>query len=259
MMQKLNSKLNFTYDTRTSLNGLPVFAIAVHYEEKGQPVSHCLNTFEVRAVCAHLSDGSIPLTRQLASHTQTFILHGGSGKSWKSLGLAQRYGLGGMGRRMLMMPQLLSITMDSKSNNNAMADELARIMPSMFRSLQARVRCMDHIVNIAARCAMLMFDASPEELAKALDEATDNLECMGEDITELSDAPVHDDDEQVEPLELLANDNLRVELGDVFDRMSEEGKEDMRKQVEPMRETISKVRTRASWALQSTDRLPHVS
>ena len=140
-----------------------------------------------------------------------------------------------------------------------MADELARIMPSMFRSLQARVRCMDHIVNIAARCAMLMFDASPEELAKALDEATDNLECMGEDITELSDAPVHDDDEQVEPLELLANDNLRVELGDVFDRMSEEGKEDMRKQVEPMRETISKVRTRASWALQSTDRLPHVS
>ena len=88
----------------------------------------------------------------------------------------------------LIMLQL-NITMDSTSNNNALANELANMLPGTFRGLRARIRCMDHIVNIAARRAMLMLDASPKELARALDEATDDLERMGGDITDLGDAP----------------------------------------------------------------------
>ena len=146
-------------------------------------------------------------------------------------------------RDMLTVLQLLSITMDSASNNYAMADELAKIMPGMFRGLRARVHCMDHIVNIAARRAMLMFDASLAELARALDEATDDLEHIGDDITDLGDAPVHDGDEEGDAIESLDDENLQVELGDAFEGMIEEGKEDLRQQVEPMREAISKVRT----------------
>ena len=139
-------------------------------------------------------------------------------------------------------PQLLSITMDSASNNDALSNELAALLPGIYRGLRARVRCMDHVVNIAARRAMLMFDATPVELARALDEAVVDLERMGDDITEATDAPVNEDDES-DVMEPAGSDDLGVELGDAFEGMSEEGKEDLHQQLEPMRESISKVRT----------------
>jgi len=141
----------------------------------------------------------------------------------------------------LIMLQL-NITMDSTSNNNALANELANMLPGTFRGLRARIRCMDHIVNTAARRAMLMLDASPKELAHALDEATDDLERMGDDITDLGDAPAHDDDGDG-GLEEPAGNNLGVELGDAFEAMNEEWKEDLRLQLEPVRVSISKVCT----------------
>ena len=139
--------------------------------------------------------------------------------------------------------QLLGIMMDSTLNNDTLANELAIMLPGIFCGLRACVH-MDHVVNIAAQCAMLMFDASPVELAHALDEVMQDLEQMGEGVTEASDAPAHDDDGD-ESLESPVDVDLGVELGDMFEGTSEERKEDLCQQIEPMRESISKVRTGA--------------
>jgi len=142
-----------------------------------------------------------------------------------------------------MEPQLLNITMDSASNNDALANELAKLLPRVYGGLRARIRCMDHIVNIAARRAMLMFDASPEELARALDEATEDLERMGDDITDMGDIPLDDGEEDGEDVEPLRGDSIEVELDGAFDGMSEEYKAELREKLEPVRQSISKVRT----------------
>ena len=51
---------------------------------------------------------------------------------------------------MLIEPQLLNITMDSASNNDALVNELAKLLLQVYGGLRAHIRCMDHIVNIAA-------------------------------------------------------------------------------------------------------------
>ena len=47
------------------------------------------------------------------------------------------------------MLQLLGITMDSTLNNDALANELAAMLPGIFRGLRAWVCRMDHVMNIA--------------------------------------------------------------------------------------------------------------
>jgi len=142
------------------------------------------------------------------------------------------------GGDMLTSQQLLNITMDSASNNDALAYELAKLMPSVLGGLKARICCMDHIVNIAAWHAMLMFDALAAKLAKALDEAAADLEHIGDDITNLGDSPQDKEDGDVESAELARDDNIEAELGGAFNRMSEEYKEELREQVEPMCKSI---------------------
>jgi len=160
---------------------------------------------------------------------------------------------------MLTSQQLLNITIDSASNNDALAYKLAKLMPSVFGRLKARIRCMDHVVNIAARRAMLMFDASAVELAKALDEAAADLERIGDDITDLEDSPQDEEDGDIESAELARDHNIEVELGGAFDGMSEEYKEELREQVEPMRESISKVRTSNRASDQALTAIPCAS
>ena len=155
-----------------------------------------------------------------------------SDKVWKRPGF--------MPRDALTPKQLLNITMDSASNNDVLAKELAILMPGVFGGMKARIRCMDHVVNIAAQRAMKMFDATPQELTKAVNEAIGDLEQMGDDISKLKKTFVDDeiDDTQERP----ADDDIEVALGGTFEGMSEEEKEELRQQVEPMRDSISKVR-----------------
>ena len=89
---------------------------------------------------------------------------------------------------------------------------------------------------------MLLFDATPTELAQALNKATADVEQMGDEITEATDAPFDDENEEM-ILGPETSNNLGVELGDTFKEMSEEGKEDLRQELEPVHQSISKVCT----------------
>ena len=88
-----------------------------------------------------------------------------------------------------------------------------------------------------------MFDASPEELARALDEATEDLERMGDDITDVGDVPLGDGKDEDEAVEPVRSDSIEAELGGAFDGTSEEYKAELYEKLEPIRQSISKVRT----------------
>ena len=90
---------------------------------------------------------------------------------------------------------------------------------------------------------MLMFNVSPEELARALDKATEDLEHMGDDITDVGDVPLSDDEDEDEAVELVRSDSIEAELGGAFDGMSEEYKAELREKLELVHESISKVHT----------------
>jgi hypothetical protein len=110
-------------------------------------------------------------------------------------------------------PQILSVTCDNASANDAMIDHLAKVLPA-FPGAANRTRCFTHILNLVAKCIMKQFDspkprkgAKPDrdvasesddeefkDLAAALDELEDELE--DEDEIEVGHEKIDDEIEE---------------------------------------------------------------
>jgi len=127
--------------------------------------------------------------------------------------------------------------MDNASNMDTLATELAALLPGVFDGLAARVRCFAHIVNLAARKGMSVFDATNEEIKKAAAELCTELTGMGEDLTEvsISEGGGEDDsrtEEQGIDVDWTEMAGLTAEEENIFCGASI-----------PLRNTIQKVRT----------------
>ena len=123
-------------------------------------------------------------------------------------------------------PQILSVTCDNASANDAMIDHLAKVLPA-FPGAANRTRCFTHILNLVAKCIMKQFDspksrkgAQPDrdvasesddeefaDLAAALDELEDELEDEGE--MEVGHEKI--DDEEIEEIMLDGRKGMTAE------------------------------------------------
>ena len=127
-------------------------------------------------------------------------------------------------------PQILSITCDNASANDAMIDHLAILLEAFPGSANC-TRCFTHILNLVAKCILKQFDAPKkqksddddmdEEDAMDLQVALDELE------NELENDGVDEDNNNWEY-------NMRI-------AMTEDEIEELEKAVKPVRRVLTKV------------------
>ncbi|KAL4264915.1 Zinc finger BED domain-containing [Pleurotus pulmonarius] len=155
MLKEYDGDLNFATDAWTSPNHRVFVAITVHLEMKGEPLSMLLDLVEVAE-----------------SHT-------GLNLAAAFARVLDDFGIG---------DKILSLTCDNASANDAMIEELAKIV-LQFKGEKNRVRCFAHIINLVAKSLLRQFD----ELA----DLAENLDM--EDLqTRIEVAASGEDDDDVE-------------------------------------------------------------
>ena len=162
--------------------------ITVHFEQDGVPICLLLDVVEVAR-----SHSGINLANAFADVLKDYEIEDKVRYGTRLFEETAQYLL------CVHRPQILSVTCDNASANDAMIDHLAKVLPA-FPGAANRTRCFTHILNLVAKCIMKQFDspksrkgAKPdrdvasesddeefEDLAAALDELEDELEDEGE-------------------------------------------------------------------------------
>jgi hypothetical protein len=128
--------------------------------------------------------------------------------------------------------QILSVTCDNASPNDAMIDALAKLIIA-FPGAANRTRCFAHILNLVVKAILRQFDVPKAKADEALDTASQalvdlagNIEIEGDEMVE------RDDDEE---------DDGEEGLVDPRDGMSQEEQDDLDLSVQPVRLVLVKV------------------
>ena len=118
--------------------------------------------------------------------------------------------------------QILSITCDNASVNDAMIDEISRILPN-FGGKETHIRCFLHVLNLVAKAIIKMFDVpkgekDPNEMSEAetvLAKLAEGIE-LEEEETRAQDTGVEDDDdvEDVSRDDVLLTDEEKEEFNE---------------------------------------------
>ena len=121
--------------------------------------------------------------------------------------------------------------MDNASSCDALATELATLLPGLFAGMTARVRCFAHIVNLASRRVMSVFDATDKQMKHTVDEICLELTELGEDLTDVS-IVVEEAEEGV-----AGSDLTRMLKGMMEEEVEQVGQDSLQ-----LRNTVQKVR-----------------
>jgi hypothetical protein len=128
--------------------------------------------------------------------------------------------------------QILSITCDNASPNDAMIDALAELIFA-FPGAANRTRCFLHILNLVVKVILRQFDVPKAKADKALDAALQALVDFAGDI-EMEEAEMDDrgDDDE---------DDREEGWVDPRDGMSQNDQDELDKSVLPVRLILVKV------------------
>ena len=132
----------------------------------------------------------------------------------------------------LKTQQILSITCDNASANDAMIDHLSEIVDK-FPGSANRTRCFTHILNLVAKCIMKQFD-SPKAKGSDFEAA---LEGFADD---LEDCNV-DENEDEDEVDKLDDDEDDEEIISGRKGMEEEEIEALEESVRPVKQVLLKV------------------
>jgi len=133
---------------------------------------------------------------------------------------------------LLTTHKIIAITMDNATSCNTLATELATLLPGQFAGLQGHIQCVAHIVNLALRRAMSVFDTTEVEMKQAVADIGAELGPLGEDLTDVT----------VE-INLIELDHVGCDLAGTLEGMMEEEAVQVQDDVAPLRDTVQKVRT----------------
>jgi len=128
--------------------------------------------------------------------------------------------------------QVITIMMDNASSCDTLAIELATLLSGLMSGMKGHICCFVHIINLASRQAMSVFDAMEEEMKHTVQEIRAELDALGENLT---DVTIEIDVEE----EGTAGSDLAGALkGMTEDEVAQVGVE-----AAPLRDTVHKVRT----------------
>ena len=104
------------------------------------------------------------------------------------------------------MPQILSITCDNASPNDAMVDALAELVVA-FPGAANRTRCFAHILNLVVKVILRQFDVPKAKANEVLDVTSQALVMEGEAMDDRGDDDNDDrEDGWVDPREGMLQD-----------------------------------------------------
>jgi hypothetical protein len=141
--------------------------------------------------------------------------------------------------------QILSITCDNASANDAMITHLAGIL-NAFPGEPNRTRCFAHILNLVAKCVMKQFDA-PKKKKKANtgDENDSDEENIAPDLDDLrapdGNLDIDGDDGSEEGLDGEDDEVNGEEVQDGREGMSAADVRLLEEKVKPVRQVLTKV------------------
>ena len=139
------------------------------------------------------------------------------------------------------MNQILSITCDNASNNDAMIRHLGGLIDE-FKGRESQTRCFAHILNLIAKSILRQFDV-PRAQVNVFDDATTalielagNIELEEQETIEQGDDDDKDDDE-------VEDENVE-DWVDERKAMNEEQLAELDESVQPVRLMLVKVRVK---------------
>lgn len=132
------------------------------------------------------------------------------------------------------MRQILSVTCDNASSNDAMIYALAELVVA-FPGAANRTRCFTHILNLVVKVILRQFDLPKAKADEALDVASQVLVDLAGDI-EMEEAAMDQRDDE-------DDDDDGGEEGwiDPYDGMSQEDRNELEWAVRPVRLVLVKV------------------
>jgi hypothetical protein len=144
--------------------------------------------------------------------------------------------------------QILSVTCDNASANDAMIDALAELVVT-FPGAANRTRCFTHILNLVVKVILRQFDMPKARADKAFDVASTALLDLAEDI--------ESDEEIIEKRNADGDDDDDGEEGLVDPRngMSQEEREELDATVRPVRLVLVKVSSNSDHGIVLTSTL----
>jgi len=122
--------------------------------------------------------------------------------------------------------------MDNALSCDALAIELATLLPGLFAGMKGRIRCFAHVVNLASRRAMSVFDATCEEMQRAVSEVRAELNALGEDLTDVT-----------VQIDIEEEGRVGSDLTGALEGLTEEEAAQVGEDAAPLRDTVQKVRT----------------
>jgi hypothetical protein len=127
--------------------------------------------------------------------------------------------------------QILGVTCDNASPNDAMIDTLAELVVA-FPGAANRTRCFAHILNLVVKVILRPFDVPKAKAGEALDVASRALVDLTGDI-ETEEAVAHNEDDEDE-------EDGEEEL-DPYSGMSDDERDELDVAVRPVRLALVKV------------------
>lgn len=155
--------------------------------------------------------------------------------------------------------QILSITCDNASANDAMITHLAELLPG-FPGQANRTRCFAHILNLVAKCIMRQFDAPKKAKTKRISNEEDLDDLTWDSTNDLetdeleSDSDDEDNEEDLQLEEEIAGEDDDVANEDGRDEMTMAEIEQLEESVKPVRRVLTKVMSHD----QQTNPLAHL-
>jgi len=128
--------------------------------------------------------------------------------------------------------QIIALTMDNALSCDALAMELATLLPGLFAGMSGRIHCFADIVNLASRWAMSVFNATVDEIKWVVAEIQAELEALGKDLTDVT----------IE-VNVVKEDRLGSDLMGALKGMTEEEAAQIGEKAAPLRNTVQRVRT----------------
>ena len=129
------------------------------------------------------------------------------------------------------MHQILGVTCDNASANDAMIDSLAIII-SDFAGEANHVQCLPHIINLVVKIILCQFDVSKKKKGRDRPEANDEEDGPGHEITE---------DEDEELVRVLDKEEKEMDSDDETDEDNERLGRDVEMIEEVMEDEIMEV------------------
>jgi hypothetical protein len=141
----------------------------------------------------------------------------------------------GPGWRLTVNMQILSVTCDNASNNDAMVEELADLLDE-FPGAANQTRCFTHVLNLVVKSIIRQFDSPDSKNDKHLDDAANEMLSFAGNIE-------FEDEELARCEEDNEDDNVEGWI-DERTSMTEEELDKLDESVEPLRLLLMKVRYR---------------